>query len=160
MGSSVIRASGRGTVIIMIFSALPALLGGMAVAGSTWGLSDASVPRISAVSDLEHDPSSIRPETRPAREVFADVWARPLFSPARRPRNADSGSAGLESSRIQLVAVVEFQGRREACLKILGEGEVRWLREGDELEQWRLAVIGTDEVYLRKGRDVVKLIFG
>lgn len=155
------RADGRSTAIIMIISsALPALLGGVAVAGFTWGLSDASVPHISAVSDRELDTPSIRLETRPAREVFADVWARPLFSPARRPRNAGSGSAGLEPSRIRLVAVVEFQGRREACVKISGEGKVRWLREGDELEQWGLAVIGTDEVYLRKGSDVVKLILG
>jgi hypothetical protein len=87
----------------------------------------------------------------PPRDLFAEIAARPLFSPSRRPFAAeDEPAANLqdESSAIELVGTLLTEQGRAALLQPQGQN-ARWVLAGQQIAGWQVVAIQRDEVSLR-----------
>lgn len=141
------------------------LLGACAAAGGwlAWSLGQqetASVRPLSERARAAMESEGARtPVAGPARAVYEEILARPLFEDDRKPR-ADSlqatgeatGSAGNTSFRLEGVAIGE--GQRVAVIRRLDNQMLLRLRQGERIGQWALEVIRPDRVVLRSGATV------
>ena len=87
----------------------------------------------------------------PPRDLFAEIAARPLFSPSRRPFvPEDEPAANLqdESSAIELVGTLLTEQGRAALLQPQGQ-DARWVLAGQQIAGWQVVAIQRDEVSLR-----------
>jgi hypothetical protein len=99
----------------------------------------------------------------PARDVLDEITARPLFSPSRRPFVMVEEQGTTEQVRAlpswQLIGVLVTDERRAALMQLVGEGRPIWVREGTEVQGWRVEMIEPSRVQLRAGErlEIVEL---
>jgi hypothetical protein len=87
----------------------------------------------------------------PPRDLFAEIAARPLFSPSRRPFvPEDEPAANLrdESIAIELVGTLLTAQGRAALLQPQGQ-DAQWVLAGQQIAGWQVVTIERDEVNLR-----------
>jgi len=105
--------------------------------------------------------------TPPARPADLDILRpapepEPVLSRSAAPRgvHAAATQGGLALDRTTLVGVISRQTGRQALVR-LPNGQIRLFAPGDELEGWRIALIGPDALSLeRQGRKRVLLLVG
>jgi hypothetical protein len=87
----------------------------------------------------------------PPRDLFAEITARPLFSPSRRPFvPQDEPVAKLQdqSIAIELVGTLLTGQGRAALLQPQGQN-AQWVLAGQQIAGWQVVAIQRDEVSLR-----------
>lgn len=112
-------------------------------------------------------PQTMRNEavTSPARfampplTAYAEIAERPLFTPSRRPPDADE-DASVEQAQTAgpglfiLTGVILSGTEKIAFLASRSSDEVKRLREGDDMDGWTLVSVEPDKVVLRStGRE-------
>lgn len=92
----------------------------------------------------------------PPAGSFAEITARPLFSPTRRP-GLPAGKLAASSS-FTLVGTVISGGDRSAILGLGQSGKIVRVREGRQVEGWAVEAILPDRVIVRRGdvREAIK----
>ncbi|HZT89845.1 MAG TPA: hypothetical protein VFA12_17885 [Stellaceae bacterium] len=108
-------------------------------------------------TDRSGSPATPRPVfTMPPPAAFAEVVARPLFSPDRRPGARAEGLPA--SSAFRLVAIVVSGQDRHALLGVGQPMKVVRVREGQEVGGWTVEAIQPDKVIVRRAdlREEVK----
>ncbi len=102
---------------------------------------------------------SFRP---PAAARYQEINARPLFVEARRPEQDEPlppppAPEGVERP-LDLIGVVLLPGRAAALLRPQDPKEkVVRIRQGEQVDGWRLDTVRADRVVLRKGDQVREL---
>ena len=87
----------------------------------------------------------------PARHVFAEIVARPLFSTSRRPfagGDAAGESAPGESIALELIGTLLTDKGAAALLQPEGQN-ARWLHAGDTIAGWQVEGIQREQVSLQ-----------
>lgn len=138
--------------------ALVALCGGLAVTvvlEMSGGLSLA--PEVTAAapvsSQLDWTPDAVDFEP-PSPDSLDEITARPLFSPSRKPfvvagDDEPAPVADLPLPAVQLIGVLLTEEHRAALMQAEGAVEPGWVREGAEIEGWRVETIEQNRVHLR-----------
>lgn len=106
-------------------------------------------------------PGAPAPETSgfamPPLRSFAEVLARPLFSPTRRP-SLDAPAAGdARSSGFTLVGIVISSGEHHALIEHGQPPRLERVVEGQELDGWTVEAIAPDAVALRRADQRLEL---
>jgi len=98
-------------------------------------------------------------EDVPALEAYADIMARPLFNPERKPYvdaadNAGAGQAGVSAlgdlSLYRLVGLVKAGDVQLALIRKTG-GSQSTVKPGDNLDGWSVVRLGPEGVTLSGG---------
>ena len=98
------------------------------------------------------------PFTMPPLETYAEVTARPLFFPTRRPAPVQAVSAELVDARaLVLVGVILSETGRVALIARTNLPGAHRVAEGEEIEGWTLASIEADRVVLHHGTTEAEL---
>lgn len=131
-------------------------LGAAVVFELTEGLSLA--PEVTAASpstpelDWSHEPVEFAPPARGEIDVIAE---RPLFSPSRRPfvvaQVGPEPAPAQPLPPLQLIGVLLTEQQRAALVQATGVGEPIWVREGSDVQGWRVERIERSHVDLRAG---------
>jgi hypothetical protein len=102
--------------------------------------------------DWTREPIEFEP---PSRDELDEIAARPLFSPSRRPFvvvEEEALPAPVESlPPVELIGVLMTEQQRGALMQAAGEGEARWVREGNKIQGWDVEKIEDSRVQLRAG---------
>ena len=107
-----------------------------------WALGPGA-PSVPALAPREALP---RVAALPPFSNFAEITARPLFSPTRRP-DAGPDNSGI-AARYRLLGIVIAGNARHALLMPVAGGAVLELAEGATLEGWSVGKIEGDRVLL------------
>lgn len=106
---------------------------------------EAMMPRPADVAPLPTPPHL---EAPPAKH-FAEMVARPLFSPGRRPVGGPAAQGSDRPPQARLVGIV-LSGSVRLALVESGGSAPRRLAEGQNLEGWLVAAIEPGRVVLRR----------
>jgi hypothetical protein len=90
-----------------------------------------------------------------------ETVSRTLFNPTRRPAQVLADGGGLrriQSGQYQLVGTSVTGDRNVAFLKPVAGGAQRMVRQGDEFNGMRVAIITPDRVRLMAGDDIEDLV--
>ena len=88
----------------------------------------------------------------PPLEAYAEVTARPLFFPTRRPAPVQAATVDRVDARsLVLVGVILAESGKAALIARANLPGARRVAIGDEIEGWVLAEIDADRVVLRSG---------
>lgn len=93
----------------------------------------------------------------PAPQDYPEIVARPLFSPGRRPAAGDAAASEDES-----LVVIGIGTTAESSTALLrtGEGQVRRIRVGDDVNGWTVAVIEPAAITLTRDGESRRLGLG
>jgi hypothetical protein len=122
---------GGATALMAALSLVPWLARGPSAPPLPRAPSDARAPQLAAL---------------PPFAAYAEVAARPLFSPTRRP-NAEAAAAGIET-RYRLLGIVIAGSERHALLAPVAGGPGIELAPGGTLDGWKAARIEAGSVVL------------
>lgn len=111
------------------------------------------------------DPRPLPPEPEfamPPLDSYAEIVARPLFSPSRRPPPAAEGDAEDDASEAKpalfiLTGVVISAEARLALIQRANIAGVVRVSEGEEIDGWLVEKIAPDRVTLRQGAAVEEI---
>lgn len=92
----------------------------------------------------------------PPLRSFAEVLARPLFSPTRRP-SLDAPAGDARSSGFTLVGIVISSGEHHALIEHGQPPRLERVVEGQELDGWTIEAIAPDAVALRRADQRLEL---
>lgn len=110
-----------------------------------------SEPDAASSAAAEREPPRVNaaPEnfTMPPLGAFAEVLARPLFSPTRRP--GEHAGALAASSSFTLVAIIITPQDRHALLGFGQPVKIARVREGQDISGWTVDEILPDKVIVR-----------
>ncbi len=95
--------------------------------------------------------------TMPPLRSFAEVLARPLFSPTRRPALDAQAASDAQSSGFTLVGIVIAAGERRALIEHGQPPRLERVVEGQELDGWTVDAIQPNAVALRRADQHVEL---
>jgi hypothetical protein len=93
----------------------------------------------------------------PPLRSFAEVLARPLFSPTRRPTLDVQAASDAQSSGFTLVGIVISPGEHHALIEHGQPPHLERLVEGQELDGWTVDAILPDAVALRRADQRLEL---
>lgn len=93
----------------------------------------------------------------PAPQDYPEIVARPLFSPGRRPAAGDA--AASEDESLVVIGIGTTTDSSTALLRT-GEGQVRRIRVGDEVNGWTVAMIEPAAVTLTRDGESRRLGLG
>jgi hypothetical protein len=100
--------------------------------------------------DRAQEPLEFEP---PSRDGLEEIVARPLFSPSRRPVVAveqEAAPAPVEAlPALVLIGVLLTDQQRAALMQPADGGEPSWVREGSDVQGWRIEKIERNRVHLR-----------
>lgn len=93
----------------------------------------------------------------PAPQDYPEIVARPLFSPGRRPAAGDAAASEDES-----LVVIGIGTTTESSTALLrtGEGQVRRIRVGDDVNGWTVAAIEPAAITLTRDGESRRLGLG
>ena len=98
------------------------------------------------------------PFAMPPFETYAEVTARPLFFPTRRPAPVQAASADrVDVQSLVLVGVILAESGNAALIARANLPGARRIVVGEEIEGWTLAQIDPDRVVLRSGNTQAEL---
>ena len=135
--------------------ALCAGLGATVALEMTGGLSLA--PEVTAAApaapQLDWTPGAVDFEP-PSPDGLDETTARPLFSPSRKPfvmamEDEPAPVADQPLPAVQLIGVLLTGGQRAALIQAEGAAEPGWVREGADVDGWRVETIEQNRVHLR-----------
>ncbi len=129
---------------------LPDLSGAIAQSSGTSMAAAGETPQILANKGLV---------PMPPIETFDEVVERPLFFRSRRPPDPDAApppeAAPTPKADFVLTGLVIVAGKeRLALLQPAGSKTVERVRQGQEIEGWRVVAIHADRVVLKRGETV------
>jgi hypothetical protein len=122
---------GGATALMAALALAPWIAGGPTAPTLPHAPGEAAVPRLAAL---------------PPFAAYAEIAARPLFLPSRRP-NAEAAAAGIET-RYRLLGIVIAGSERHALLAPVAGGPGIELAPGGSLDGWKAARIEADSVVL------------
>jgi len=92
------------------------------------------------------------PFAMPPLETYAEVTARPLFFPTRRPAPIQAATVDrVDAQSLVLVGVILAESGKAALIARANLPGARRVALGEEIEGWVLAEIDADRVVLRSG---------
>jgi hypothetical protein len=147
-----VRSAPWTTVTLVV---LCAGLGAAVVLEMSGGLSLA--PEVTAAApvspEIDWTPDSVDFEP-PSPGSLDEITARPLFSPSRKPFVVPSDdepapAADQPLPAVQLIGVLLTEEQRAALMQAEGAIEPGWVREGAEIQGWRVETIEQNRVHLR-----------
>jgi len=98
------------------------------------------------------------PFVMPPLETYAEVTARPLFFPTRRPAPLQAATADrVDAQSLILVGVILAENGNAALIARVNLPGARRVAVGEEIEGWTLAEIDADRVVLRNGNTHAEL---
>jgi general secretion pathway protein N len=130
---------------IVIFAAGALLFGSLIVIQFSAGTAD-DVAVVPAAIRPDGDRAELPRTAPPADSLVATIFARPLFSPDRRPPAAPQGS-GADLKDKRFAGIVIEPGRRLAIFAVTGAKPLA-VTEGDSVDGWRIESITADEIAL------------
>ena len=104
--------------------------------------------------------AAVVPVSTPPPEAFAEIDARPMFSPARKSvATAATGGAVLQPPDVALVGIIVDSRDRLAMLRTPGSPLATAFHVGATISGWQLSEIAPDRVVLSAGaaRDEIRL---
>ena len=157
-------------IIFVAISCVAALVSAWALGGPEPAIRETIV---SVQTTPPNAPSTDEPGEEPEIRV-TDLMGRPLFRRDRRPglpppsepepevkkaevEMAANRRAALQ--RYQLSGTVLSKGYEIAILARAGDPKMLLIREGDELDGWMVAEIGSRAVTLKSGEETAELVF-
>jgi hypothetical protein len=112
----------------------------------------AASPSAPSVPGTANEGPRATPFAMPPFDTYAEVTARPLFFPTRRPAPVQAASAELVDARaLVLVGVILSETGRVALIARANLPGANRVAEGQEIEGWTLTAIEADRVVLRHG---------
>ncbi len=93
----------------------------------------------------------------PVPQDYPEIVARPLFSPGRRPAAGDQASS--EDDSLVVIGIGTTTDSSTALLRT-GEGQVRRIRVGDEVNGWTVATIEPAAITLTRDGESRRLGLG
>ena len=119
-------------------------------------VASAPVPLASAAAAGSR--AAAAPFAMPPLETYAEVTARPLFMPTRRPAPLQAASADrVDAQALVLVGVILAQNGNAALIGRANLPGARRVIVGEEIEGWTLAEIHSDRVLIRSGNTQAEL---
>ncbi|MCG8354390.1 MAG: hypothetical protein MI920_02340 [Kiloniellales bacterium] len=116
-------------------------------------------------ASVAQEESPVGPNERfalPSLESFAQITARPLFRPSRRPAQQaatpEAPSGPPPSLELALTGVVTSLDERVALLRVQRDAKVVRTREGEEIDGWVVQEILPDRVLLQHGATTQELL--
>ena len=94
-------------------------------------------------------PLPLSRSTMPAKENFAVIVERPLFSPSRRPPAVSAAAAPIPAPDFSLFGVVISAGEPFALVKPSTGGDPVRITEGESMSGWTVARIEADRILVR-----------
>jgi hypothetical protein len=144
---------------------LPAVALGALIGWETdWGRHLLRVPAAPAPVTSRPVESSVLPEYRLEGGIAArsETVSRTLFNPTRRPApvlaTEGGGPRRIQPGQFQLVGTTVSGDRNVAFLKEAGGGKAHTVRQGDEINGIRVALVAPDRVRLTAGDDTEELV--
>jgi hypothetical protein len=136
----VILCGGLGAAVALELS------GGLSLAPEVTAAAPATPP-------LDWPPEPLEFEA-PSQDGLDDITARPLFSPSRKPFVAAEEAepapvAARTLPAVQLIGVLVTEQQRAALMQAEGAVEPSWVREGADIDGWRVEAIEHSRVHLR-----------
>jgi general secretion pathway protein N len=111
------------------------------------GAKDKSQPPAAAASSATE-----RPFALPSLESYAEVTARPLFSPSRRPAPPQVAQGrSLDAGSLVLSGIILTSEARLALVQPGKGAKTMRLSEGQEVQGWIVQSILPDRIVLRRG---------
>jgi hypothetical protein len=104
--------------------------------------------------------AAVVPVSTPPPEAFAEIDARPMFSPARKGiATAATGEATTQPPDVTLVGIIVDAQDRMAMLRTPGSPLANAFRVGATISGWQLSEIAPDRIVLSAGaaRDEIRL---
>lgn len=102
-----------------------------------------------ALPEVAPEPDPFAP---PPRDAFAEITARPLFAPSRRPLVPATEAVQVapeEVVAVELVGTLLSDRGWVALLQTQGQN-ARWLRAGERITGWQVETIARRQVRLRR----------
>jgi type II secretory pathway component PulC len=93
-------------------------------------------------------------QAMPAKERFAVIVERPLFSPSRQPPSEQPFAASAPRLNLSLIGVVISTEQPVALVKLDADSGPLRVNEGDEISGWRVVRIDPERILVR--RDVME----
>ena len=104
--------------------------------------------------------AAVVPVSTPAPEAFAEIDARPMFSPTRKSvAAAATGGAALQPPDVTLVGIIVDAKDRLAMLRTPAAPYANAFHVGATISGWQLSEIAPDRIVLSAGgaRDEIRL---
>jgi hypothetical protein len=104
--------------------------------------------------------AAVVPVSTPPPEAFAEIGARPMFSPARKSiAAAATGETAAQPPEVTLVGIIVDAQDRMAMLRTPGSPLASAFRVGATISGWQLSEIAPDRIVLSAGgaRDEIRL---
>jgi hypothetical protein len=140
------------------FSAAGVLLAAALVYQAAAPLPDFDPPLVQIKAKTQQI-AAVVPVSTPPPEAFAEIDARPMFSPARKGIAAAAGEAATQPPDVTLVGIIVDANDRLAMLRTPGSPLASAFRVGATISGWQLSEIAPDRIVLSAGaaRDEIRL---
>jgi hypothetical protein len=128
-----------------------------------WGRQIVRVPSAPAPAEPKPVTASALPDYQieGGLEAHAETVQRTLFNATRRPApplSAENGPRQIAHGKFLLTGTTVTEGRNVAFLKEVNGGKTHVVRQGDELDGMKVALVTTDRVRFAAGSDTEELI--
>ncbi|HEV8014427.1 MAG TPA: hypothetical protein VGP48_02780 [Stellaceae bacterium] len=98
----------------------------------------------------------------PGIDAYAEIAARPLFEPSRRPAPPDQAPSGPPPARpsVVVLGIALTGGTRYALVRHGNPPKVEQFTEGQNIDGWQIQAITGDHVTLHSGADTADFALG
>lgn len=155
-----LRGPGRATALL---AAICAVLAAVVVV-EAYTSPDMPTPPVTAPAAAEGEAVDLPGQVYEAKppDSYAEIAARPVFSPSRRPQPADARNAGSGSKsghdNLMLAGVIMGANKRLAMIETKKTPSVVVVREGQIVEGWTVETIQPEKVVISQGVEAFELL--